>query len=64
MNFLQNLGRDLVKKFESAPTTEQFLKNGQLSPMEFEKAGDKLVDTIGGWNWRPSLTKVKSKYLP
>jgi hypothetical protein len=35
-----------------------------LSPMEFEKAGDKLVQTIGGWTWKPSLSKTKSSYLP
>lgn len=33
--------------------------------MEFEKAGDKLVDTIGGWSWKPSLNpKFKTSYLP
>lgn len=42
-----------------------FVKNGQLSPVEFEKAGDKLVDSVGGWSWKPSLVaKNITKYLP
>ena len=33
--------------------------------MEFEKAGDKLVETVGGWTWKPSLNpNKKSAYLP
>jgi hypothetical protein len=60
-NAVQGLGAMISK----APTTEQFLINGMLSPIEFEKAGDKLVETVGGWVWKSSLNpNRKSAYLP
>ena len=60
-NAVQGIGAIISK----APTTEQFLINGMLSPMEFEKAGDKLVETVGGWVWKSSLNpNKKSAYLP
>ena len=64
-NSVNNFVSGVSNMITSAPKTDQFLINGQLSPMEFEKAGDKLVDTIGGWTWKPSLHATKkSAYLP
>ena len=64
-NDLSQKAQQVGAMFTKAPTTEQFVTNGMLSPMEFEKAGDKLVDTVGGWSWKPSLNpKFKSSYLP
>jgi|JI9StandDraft_1071089.scaffolds.fasta_scaffold197680_2 hypothetical protein len=46
------------------PTTDHFRINGQLSPSEFLRAGNKLVESCGGWTWSKSQsTTYKSKYL-
>lgn len=46
------------------PTTDHFRIDGKLSPSEFERAADKLVESCGGWKWCPSQNpKYKSKYL-
>jgi hypothetical protein len=46
------------------PTTDHFRINGQLSPSEFIRAGDKLVQSCGGWTWSKSQSSsYKSKYL-
>lgn len=64
-NAANNVVQGISSKLTKPPTTEQFSLNGMLSPMEFEKAGDKLVETIGGWTWKPSLNpNKKSAYLP
>jgi hypothetical protein len=33
----------------SPPTTDHFRLNGRLSPSEFVRVGDKLVDSCGSW---------------
>jgi ubiquitin-like-conjugating enzyme ATG3 len=39
--------------------------NGQLSPDEFIRAGDKLTQVCSGWKWMPSSNPAYlSKYLP
>ena len=46
------------------PETEQFEINGQLSPDEFKKGGDKLTEVCPGWKWMPSSNpNYLSKYL-
>ena len=45
------------------PTTDSFRINGQLSPSEFMRAGDKLAQSSGGWKWSKSQSSYKSKYL-
>ena len=46
------------------PETDQFEENGQLSPDEFKRAGDKLTEVCAGWKWMPSSNPdYKSKYL-
>jgi hypothetical protein len=46
------------------PTTDHFRINGQLSPSEFVRAGDKLVQSSESWAWSKSQNpKYKSKYL-
>ena len=46
------------------PTTDHFRINGQLSPSEFARAGDKLVQSCGGWTWcKTQSSSYKSKYL-
>lgn len=42
-----------------------FLKNGEISPAEFVKAGDYLVYKFPTWQWSPALDPSKEKdFLP
>lgn len=46
------------------PEVDQFEENGQLSPDEFKRAGDKLTEVCAGWKWMPSSNpNYISKYL-
>jgi hypothetical protein len=49
-DYLKNAGNniliDISKQIISPPETDQFQINGQLSPNEFRKAGDHLVNVI------------------
>jgi hypothetical protein len=48
----------------SPPTTDHFRLNGRLSPSEFVRVGDKLVDSCGSWTWSKSQNpNYKNIYL-
>ncbi len=65
---LKNAGNNLVqwggKTLAPPPETDQFETNGELSPDEFQRAGDKLTQVCSSWTWKPSSNKdYHSKYL-
>lgn len=63
-NMLNNVGMSISKAISTPPSTEQFEQTGQLSPDEFLKAGDKLIEVCSEWKWMPSANpKFVSKYL-
>lgn len=68
LDSIKNVGNNLVqwggKTLTPPPETDQFAINGELSPDEFERAGDKLTQVCSSWTWRPSSNpKYHSKYL-
>lgn len=48
--------------FKQPPATDHFRIDGTLSPSEFERAGDKLVQS-NGWVWCKSQNANRSKFL-
>ena len=65
-NALNNAAMGISDKLSlnPPPTKDVFRTNGQLSPSEFMRAGDKLVQSCGGWTWSKSQNPdYKSKYL-
>jgi hypothetical protein len=51
---------------EEPPTipSNNFHINGELSPSEFRRAGDRLVASCSGWTWsRSQSSSYRSKYL-
>lgn len=63
-NFANNMTQEIGKKLSPPPEKDVFQENGELSPDEFKRAGDKLIEVCGDWKWKPSLNPdYHSKYL-
>jgi ubiquitin-like-conjugating enzyme ATG3 len=58
--------KSAVESITSVPTgSSQFLENGTLTPEDFVKAGDYLVETCPTWQWKKSSSReTRKKYLP
>jgi len=58
--------KSAVESITSVPTgSSQFLENGTLTPEDFVKAGDYLVETCPTWQWKKSSAReTRKKYLP
>ena len=58
--------KSAVESITSVPTgSSQFLENGTLTPEDFVKAGDYLVETCPTWRWKKSSAReTRKKYLP
>ena len=64
-NSLQNAGRKIYTSIFSAPTKSQFTEVGRLTPEEFVRAGDQLVNSCPSWQWKPAKDdKHKKIELP
>ena len=58
--------KSAVEFITPIPTgSSQFLENGTLTPEDFVKAGDYLVETCPTWQWKKSSSReTRKKYLP
>lgn len=64
MKFIDKCKSLFGKLFYPPPEKDVFQETGELSPDEFTRAGNHLIQIDNGWQWRPSENPYfKCQYL-